>query len=410
MRMTFRRGYGLSLLAVSLLSGTALAQQDMGLDDTFRAGLREVSESLATGQNSIALQRASTLAKSADRGYEKYAVGQLMLQAASAGNDPRSERDALNLMLESGAVPPTQLGELRAKAGILSAMLGDRKDAEAQISYANRQGYMSALSQLALADAQFQSRNVEGGTASLEQAIDLRAKAGETVDAAWFDRAIALSYQARRPDLVARWTLRKLAGQPTPADWRSGVLNYVAGAGLTSAQTLDLYRLLAATQGLASGRDWQAYSTFAQQAGSPAEAKAALDSGVREGDLDASEPDVQKALAALRPKAVKAMADAEAQEKKARAGGGAQAALAAADAQFALAAYPKAVELYQLALSRGGAGVDVGQVQTRLGIAQARSANLEAARATLAGVTGPWAGVAGFWSSWIARQAARNPA
>jgi hypothetical protein len=81
----------------------------------------------------------------------------------------------------------------------VSAMLGDYRNAAAQIEYANRLGYASVSSQVALADAAFQTGNAQAGNAALEQGVGLRAKAGQTVDASWYDRAIALSHRNKRP-------------------------------------------------------------------------------------------------------------------------------------------------------------------------------------------------------------------
>ena len=50
----------------------------------------------------------------------------------------------------------------------------------------------------------------------------------------------------------------------------------IDGFGAGPDQSLDLYRLMAATDALASERDWQAYSAVAIQSGTAAEAKAAL--------------------------------------------------------------------------------------------------------------------------------------
>jgi hypothetical protein len=302
--------------------------------------------------------------------------------------------------------PDSRKGELRALAGIISMMLGEEQDALAQIQYANRLGYASVASQIALADAAFTLNQPDVGNVALQQAVAIRAKDSQPVDPHWYDRAVALSYKAKRPDLVVQWAGRKLAAAGQAPDWRSSLVNYIALAAPGEAQTLDLYRLMAATDALASERDWQAYADIAERAGTAAEAKAALDAGTADGALSGAEAGVRKSLTRLKPAATKALATLPALASKARSGDAA-AAMAAADAHFAAARYTEAADLYGVAMTKPG--VDGGKALTRRGIALARSGELAGARTALGEVKdGQWAPVAAFWSIWTDRQAARN--
>ncbi len=402
-----RRGGPLVLLAGAALASTPVgAQSRLQLDDAFRASAQSAAERLAASDAAGALTVAKGLARSADTPLEKQVAGELMLQAAAARSDLQSQRIALNVILESDMAVDSRKSELRALAGIISMMLGEEQDALAQIQYANRLGYASVASQIALADAAFTLNQPDVGNAALQQAVAIRAKDGQAVDPHWYDRAIALSYKAKRADLVVQWAGRKLAAAGQAPDWRSGVVNYIALAAPGEAQTLDLYRLMAATDALASERDWHAYADIAERAGTAAEAKAALDAGTTHGALNGSDAGVRKALTRLKPAATKALATLPALASKARTGDAA-AAMAAADAHFAAARYAEAAELYGTAMTKPG--VDRGKALTRRGIALARSGELAGAKTALGEVSeGQWAPVAAFWSVWTDRQAARN--
>lgn len=397
----------MGLAGAGLFTTQAFAEVAYVMDDAFRMSAGGVARSLADGDMAGALQGARVLSAGADQPFEKYTSGQLMLQAAAAKGDLQAQRQALDLMLESGAAPSGRTAELHALAGIISAMLGDYRTAATQIAYANRLGYVSVPSQVALADAAFQTGNAQVGNAALEQAIAIRVRGGQRIEAEWYDRAIALSYRYKRPDLLALWTQRKLATYPSPQNWRSGIVNVMTGAALGPEQSLDLYRLMAVTQALAGERDWQAYSALATQQESFVEAKAVLDKGSSSGTLNRSDATVQKELALLTPKARKALANLPALEKKARAAGGGAQILAAADTAFGVANDAIAVALYRLALQKGG--IDTARANTRLGIALARTGDLAGGRAALAQVnTGPWAPVAGLWSIWIEGRTPRS--
>lgn len=400
-------GCAMAIAAIAGLSNVAHAAPYV-MDDAFRTSVASIQASLNQGDTSGAQSRAQALVSAADQPFEKYIAGELMLQATIGRGDYRSQRIALSAILDSGQAPASQIPRLRAMAGILSAMLGDRKDAIAQIDYANGQGYSTVESQIALAEAKFTRNDAVGGATALEEAFSLQNKAGKGIAASWYDRSIALAYKAKRTDLAARWTQAKLAAYPSAPNWRSGIINYINGSAVAPDQSLDLYRLMAATDSIASERDWLGYASAAVQKGTAAEAKAVLDTGLKDGDLEASDPAVQKEMVGLRPKAAKALADIPALTAKAKTGTTGVAALAGADAQFAAASYPAAAELYRTALSKGG--VDIGRATTRLGIALARSGDLDGGKATLAGVTdSAWSPVAGFWTVWINRKIVRNP-
>lgn len=402
MNILARIAWSSCVFTVACASALAAEPSGYAMDDSFRSEVESLSRAMAQGGTTQSLQQTRMLVRTADQPYEKYVAGQLMLQAAAQVSDLRAEREALNVILESGAVPAARMPTLRAMAGSVSAVLGDRKDAAAQIAYANQLGLVTAASQFAMADAQFQLGNADAATAALDQAIALRAQGGNAVPKPWYDRAVALSYQAKRPDLAARWAAAKLRQYAEPADWRSALVNYMARTATPPEQSLDLYRLMAATDALASGRDWQAYASIAAGQGANAEAKAALDSAIRAGDLESSDPAVKKALATLTPKAKKSLAAVTAKTPS-------SGLLAMADAQFAAASYSAAVASYRTAMMQGSGDKD--RIATRLGIALARSGDLAGGKAALAQVTAsPWAPVAGFWGVWIDRQIARNPA
>lgn len=381
------------------------------MDDGFRVSLRQASEDLAQGQASIALQRASTLAQSADQPYEKYVAAQVMLQAASATNDPRAERTALHMLLDSGQLTPEKAAEYRASIGIMSALLGERKDAIAQITSANGQGFASANSQLALAELLYASGDRAGSVAAVQQAFVLRQKEGRAPDN-WYARAIALSYQAKRSDLAALWTQERLRAGAGPAEWRTAIVSYIDAGAPAPAQALDLYRLMAATNALASGRDRLGYAGLAESKGSAAEAKAAYDAALHDGDLESGDAEVKKALATLKTTAPQALAALPGLATKARQSSTLKPVMAAADAHFAAARYTVAAELYAKAVSLAqGDPEALGAAQTRLGIALARAGDLPGGKAALAAVpAGAWSPVAGFWSVWIDRKLAGDPA
>ena len=82
-------------------------------------------------------------------------------------------------------------------------------------------------------------------------------------------------------------------------------------------------------------------------------------------------------------------------DKGARAAANGKAALSTADAYVGYAEYAKAIDLYKVALAKGG--VDANTVNLHMGWAQALSGDAAGAKATFATVAGPRKPVADFW-------------
>jgi hypothetical protein len=409
--------FALAALAATVLPPPALAKSRPAvvdprtLSDDYRRGLSEVSARLAAGDNAGAASKALALLGRASTPYEKYLGGQLLMQASAQRNDLAGQRKALTAMLDWQLTPAGARAEMRGKAGLLSAMLGDNKDAMAQIAYAAEQGYRSVPTQIALADAQFKGGNLAGGLAALDGAIALQTAAGKPVPQAWYDRALSFAVQKKSAADVAAWSARKIAAYPTPGNWRSAVVTYQMVAGGETQRDLDLYRLLAAADALASDRDAARYAALAAQAGSHAEAKAVVEAAhvdVQALGRDAVMAKEAAALAGLAPRAAKQLAGLAAREAKARAAADGDAALALADDYFATSQFAKAIDFYTLAAGKGG--VDAGRVATRGAIARLRAGDLAGGQAALATVPpGPWRDVAALWSAWARDKQARNP-
>ncbi|MGK2911767.1 MAG: hypothetical protein ACSLE1_18480 [Sphingobium sp.] len=372
--------------------------------DIFRTSAASARAALDAGDLSTANAQIGSLQPTSD--VEKYVVGSLKFQYASRRNDPQAIRRALSEILESGAAPEAQVPYLRYLAAYYSYYLGEQNDAIAQVNYARQLGYAPVETTVLLADANLKKKKPAEGLALLEQAVTQQQASGKPVPEAWFDRAIALSYQAGKWADVAKWTQQKLALYPTPGNWRSGLINFEAAPGLDPQAQLDLFRLQSATGAIASERDVQAYATLAAKNGYEAEAMSVIEAARASGKLTSSEAVTVALLKSISVKAKKNIAALPAQVKKAATAKDGTAAATAGDIYFSLSQFPLAVTQYQLALSKGG--VDTARVNARLGIALARSGDLPGSKAALAQATGNWATVANFWNVWVDQQGQRT--
>ena len=159
-----------------------------------------------------------------------------------------------------------------------------------------------------------------------------------------------------------------------------------------------------ASGALAGERDYMAAATALDEAGLPGEAKEVLDEGIRRNMLRASEAAVRTLTTRLNGRATTDRGGLAGRVTRARAAATGANARTAADALFGYGRYGEAVELYRLALTKGGEDADL--VNTRLGAALALANQPVEAQAALQAVTGNRAEVARLWLAWLARRPA----
>ncbi len=396
---------GVALAGAALLASPAVAKKkDVGpviqMSDSFRANVQAAQTALQTGDKGTASARISALSPSSE--FESYTAAALRFELAVQQQNVQAERLALTDMFKTDFVPKADAPRLRFTAGYLSYVVGNYDDAVAQLDYARTLGYDKVDATLLRADIALRKGKPKDAYPYVQEALARKRAAGEKIPAPWFDRAISMAYQAGNWADVGELYQERLSLYSSTRDWRSALNNYLAATALPPEIQLDLYRLQAASGAMASERDYQNYAQLAGKTGYNAEAKAIIEAGRSAGKLTPTQTTTAQLLKTVTPKATKEMAALPASAKKAAGASSGAPALAVADTYYSQAQFPKAVEQYRLALSKGG--VDVDQANARLGISLARSGDLAGAKTVFANVKGNWSNVAGFWSIWLEEQ------
>lgn len=172
-------------------------------------------------------------------------------------------------------------------------------------------------------------------------------------------------------------TLEKLVVHyPKPEYWDILLYTQRRDPKLTERQTLQVYRLMQATNTLKQASDFTEMADLAANAGVPGEAQRTLEQGLA-ANAFTQETDKSRAtrLLASAKKSVAAdqagLAKLEADAKAAKTG---DLAFAAGAAYYGTANYPKAIESLNLALTKGGLK-NPPEAQMMLGISQLRANN-----------------------------------
>jgi tetratricopeptide (TPR) repeat protein len=335
---------------------------------------------------------------------DKFMVGSIEYQLFQKTKDAALEKEALDLIADSGK------GEASMRAQVLTA--------QSQIAYVGKD-YPKAVkaAQAAIAagaadpnltpilvESLRQSGQITAAMQALNDAIAKQQAANQPVDPAWYQRGYAIAYSAKQNDpgyaairqqgieLSKKW----VAAQPKSEVWHDALLLYRDSTPQDADLKLDTFRLNLAAGSLHGAGEYLEYAEAVYQR-YPGEAKTVLDTGVAKGALIlASSRNAAEISQIVNGKVAADKASLAASDKSARAAANGKAAQSTADAYLSYKDYAKAIDLYNVALQKGG--VDPNVVNTRIGEAQYASGDKAAAKATFAKLTGPRKDLADFWT------------
>ena len=247
--------------------------------------------------------------------------------------------------------------------------------------------------------ANMESGNVAAGAKALEGLVAAQVAAGKKPPENWYRYAISRLYKANNTAETEAWTARWLGAYGTKANWHDAIYTFgFQGPGikrLTDRDRADLYRLMSATHSLAGLHDYLDYAQASIQIGLPTEGKSVIEEGRTSSVVPASNKTANDLLAQANADIAGDKSFA-AQEKAATAAPKGDIASQTGDAYLGARNYAKAIEMYDLALTKGVANADI--VHLHRGIAFAMSGDKEKARADFATITSvPQIEIAKLW-------------
>ncbi|HVJ03312.1 MAG TPA: tetratricopeptide repeat protein [Sphingomonas sp.] len=343
---------------------------------------------------------AEAVAKNDD---ERYFAASLRLQLELERKNQAGQMKALQVLSTSPKVPADKA---RLYGSVYNYMLGDqllaaKKPAEALpvLLKAREQGSDQADLPVLLANAYAGTGKQAEAVAEVDRAIQASKAAGRKPPQEWYKFAIPRVNQLGDRAATASWLTRYIQEYPTVQNWRWGVSVFGLGAADDKAEKLNLYRLMRSTRALAGRSDYANYAYTAQQAGLPWEAVAVIDEGRKSGVIPAGDSDAQQIYTASQS-AVRTEGSLDGQAKQAASAANGKNALSTGDAYLASGNNARALELFDLALQKGGVNAD--QVNLNRGIALQRLGRKDEARTAFQQVkTGPYANLALLWAASV---------
>ncbi|TNE45587.1 MAG: hypothetical protein EP321_05630 [Sphingomonadales bacterium] len=357
-----------------------------------------------------AMAEALPLATTNDDKYQYYAI---LLNLSIAANDAAMQGEALRGMLDTGLVPESQQGQFNT---IVANNALSAKDYDAAISYGEKAralGYKPEQVNPILAQAVWgkggnDPAQISRGLDLFKAGIDAMKAAGEQVPVQWYQVGVSKAAAVGQPQQLRQWADMAYAADPSGENLRTVLRVFQRdNPTMTNRENLDLLRLMNVSGGLALKPDFLEYAEMAFKGGLYGEVSSAINAGRAKGVLTANDNPDFYAIATQRMTSDKASLGAAATDAAKAANG--KVASATADAYMGYGDYAKAIPLFETALQKGG--VDVAEVNTRLGIAKALSGDSAGAREAFSKVSaGTRGGIAKFWLNWLNNKGAAQPA
>ncbi|MBY0303211.1 MULTISPECIES: hypothetical protein [Sphingomonas] len=402
--------------ATLLVAQPALAKKEekqqagapaLKLSNEVRGPAAQAQTALAAKDVATATPLVAAVEAAAKTDDEKYIAAALRLNLEAIRMDSGGNADALvaplDALIANARTPQADKARYAYQRGIIAANKKDNAGAAAFFEQARQLGNTDPNLPLQIVKLKMDAGDTAGGLAELTKMVDAQTAAGQKPTEDIYRYAIAKTNQKKMNAETMAWIRRYLAAYPTMKNWRDMVVFWgiqpQSVVTLDKQQKIDLYRLLRLGKSLADQYDYEIYAQWATDVGLPWESKTILTEGKAAGKVPADSANATGLLTAAN-RFISNEGSLSGLETKAKAAANGKLAAGTADAYLGSDQYAKAVELYRVALQKGG--VDADTVNTRLGIALARSGDKEGAKAAFQAVkTPPRSDIAAWWIDFL---------
>ena len=355
---------------------------------------------------------ADTLAKAeaaAKTGQDKLAAGQFAVQLGGFLDDTAMRSRGVKSMIDSGLLEADKIPTFNFYLGNFAYASKDYQGAIDPLTKAVQGNVSEDAAAEMLADSYNELKRPAEGLAALKVALDARKAAGGVVPEGWYRRANVIAYKSKLGPQAIEWSTLLVQAQPNPLNWLGAGQLTREFSSFGKEESLDLGRLFLRSGALDNEKQYVAreYIEYIQAADPrrlPGETAKIIELGLSKGSLESSDMFVSDSLSQAKGRITADKASLVGLEKDARASADGKLAVATADAYLSYDNPAKAEELYQLALTKGGA-IDKDRALTRLGIAQFDQSKYDAAKASFAQVGGVRAPLAKLFSVLAADKA-----
>ena len=339
---------------------------------------------------------------------DKYVYGKFVVTLGSKLNDPELQFAGLKAAASTQIIPAQEKALFSYFIGKMSFGKKDYDGTIQALNTAKTLGHKADDMDLIMALSNFQTNRNPAAFESLRNAVAAKAALGQKADESWFGRGLKVALDTKDAKEISYWSGQLLRNYPTASNWRAALSFYRDGVNLSSGENLDLMRLMRKADAMASERDYGEYVDAASPLRMPGEVISVIREAQAKGRVTAKSTYLNEQLQVAQSRENADRASLPESERASRSSANGKIALGTADAFLSYGNNAKAIDLYSLALQKGGIEPDVAY--TRRAIAKVDSGDLAGAKADLALVTGAnRRAIADYWLLYLELSAAPAP-
>ena len=333
---------------------------------------------------------------------DKFMVGRVGYQIYQKNKDDALFSEVVDLMLASGEASVDAQKQLYFAQGQIAYNKKDYAKALAAFQGAEKAGSTDPDLVPLIVESMAQQGQTLQALQTLNDEATKHAAAGQVVPPEWYQRGVSIGYKNKNPadqaainQLTLELCLKWVASAPQPQYWNGALEVYAQQFKLDNEGRLEMLRMLRAAGALEGGDDYREYADDVYLR-FPNEAMTVLQEGAAKGKVTLTgKNDAADVMGIVKGKVAADKASLPGADKASRAAASGKAALSTADAYVGYGQYPQAVDLYKVALAKGG--VDAGTVNLHMGWALALSGDTAGAKTAFQAVTGARKPIADFW-------------
>jgi Flp pilus assembly protein TadD len=330
---------------------------------------------------------------------DKYAIGQLQLKAAVAQKDNAAEAAAIDTIANSGFVDGATTSKLYASLG--TTLYNAKQFPQAMAAFQKASTLNPNNSEVLglLGEAKFAQGQKAEAAAEFQHAVQVQMASGQKPDETLLKRGVTVAYDAKSP-LAVQLGREWAAAYPSPDSWRNSIAIYRNMNHPDVEGTLDLLRLMQATNAMTAPGDYALFAEAAAEQSNFNEAKAVLDAGTSSHIVNPSDAQFRDIFNGLKGKPMATEADLASAAKMSPSSIN---LLRIGDRYYGMGNYAKAAEVYRQVLTKPDADKELANLH--LGMALARAGDKAGATAALNAVTGGRADIAKYWLVYVQQHA-----
>ncbi len=345
---------------------------------------------------------------------DRYEAGVFAINVGAQLKDMAFQEQGIDLMIASASTPANMKTQYVFQKGAIAYDAKRYPDAERLMTEAYNLGHRSNNIEFLISTAQSQQGKDKDAMAWLTKAIDTSKAAGQ-INKTYVLRAAALSAKSKDYAGAANWYKHLLKLENNPDYWHDALAFFDRSLPLDPEESLDLMRLMRATQGLRFQQEYAQYLDSLSYIGVryPAEAVSVLDEGFAKGVISRSNVTFGERYTEAKARLAEDTATLAGTAGPAKAPN-AKAMLASltGDSFYSHKNYQTAKELYEAALKKGPVLDKDGKDQTdrtrfRLAMSKTMLGDFAGAKADFAAITGAKRkAVAEYWVMFIDQKTA----